>query len=214
MKINLFINHYQCGDIERQKELDFCLKTNRESGYFDNIINFDGRITYNDFFKETANYPEDINILANTDIYFNETILKVLEMVNNDCYCITRWEEDKGDIVRFKDKHGYNNEAKESWSQDVWVIKGKAKNLNGAFHLGIPGCDNRIAHEFTMARYQVSNPCERIQCIHKHQEKERSYNIPKGYNGKVPMPYKFIAPLDEFIDSATRRKGIRRKGII
>ena len=199
MKINLFINHYNCGDKERQKELDFCLKTNRESGYFDNIINFEGRITYNDFFKETANYPEDINILANIDIYFNETILKVLEMRNNECYCITRWEEDKGDIVRFKDKHGYNNEAKERFSQDVWIIKGQVKKINGAFHLGVPGCDNRIAYEFTMARYQVSNPCDKIQCIHRHKEKERNYNIPKGYNGKIPMPYKFISPIDEGI---------------
>lgn len=207
MKINLFINFYQCGDKERQKELDFCLKTNRESGYFDNIINFNGRITYNDFFKETANYSADINILANSDIYFNDTILKVRDMNSSECYCITRWEENKGDIVRFKDHHGYNNGAKEKYSQDVWVIKGKAKQIYGAFHLGIPGCDNRIAYEFTMAKYLVSNPTEKIQCIHRHQDKNRSYNIPTSYGGKVPRPYKFISPSDE-IEQPKIRIGI------
>lgn len=206
-QINLFINSYQCGTKERQAELDFCLKHNRESGFFNEIINFDGRVTYNDFFRECANYPDDINILANTDIYFNETILKVLDMGNNDCYCITRWEEEEGEIVRFKDKHDYNNEAKEKYSQDVWVIKGKAKGVNGSFHLGVPGCDNRIAHELSF-KYNVSNPCDKIQCIHKHKEKERNYDIPKGYNKRVPPPYKWIEPSDEEVNLTTRRRRI------
>lgn len=205
-KINLFINHFQCGNKKRQKELDFCLKHNRESGYFKNIINFEGRITYNDFFKETLNYPNDINILANTDIYFNETILKVRDIKENECYCITRWEEDREGIVRFKDKHGYNNEAKEKFSQDVWVIKGRSRQVYGAFHLGVPGCDNRVAYEFIMAKYLVSNPCESIQCIHRHQEKKRKYNIPQGYIDRVPQPYKFIEPGDEVTNLITRQR--------
>jgi len=210
IKINLFINHYQCGNKARQKELDFCLNHNRESGYFNEVINFDGRVTYNDFFKECALYPDDINILANTDIYFNETIKLVRDMKDNECYCITRWEEDGNEIVRFKDKHGYNNEAKEKFSQDVWVIKGKAKYVHGAFHLGVPGCDNRIAYEFVMAKYIVSNPCEKIQCIHRHQDNKRSYNIPSGYGSKrVPMPYRFIEPGDEMTNLTTRRRSIR-----
>ena len=68
MNINLFVNHYQCGDEERQAELDFCVKHNTESNLFANIILFGGRVTYNDFFKETVNYPNDINILSNVDI--------------------------------------------------------------------------------------------------------------------------------------------------
>ena len=194
---------------DRQKELDFCLNLNRESGYFNEVINFEGRVTYNDFFKECANYPEDVNILANTDIYFNETILKVREIQNNECYCITRWEGDGDNIVRFKDKHGYNNEAKEKYSQDVWVIKGKARQVHGAFHLGVPGCDNRICHELIMAKYSVSNPCEKIQCIHKHSDKERSYNIPRGYHNRVPPPYKFIEPGDESTNLINRRKSVK-----
>ena len=65
MKINLFVNHYQCEDKDRQKELDFCFKTNTESGLFDEIINFSERPKYNDFFKETQKYPNDINVFTN-----------------------------------------------------------------------------------------------------------------------------------------------------
>lgn len=206
MKINLFTNHYKCGEPKRQAELDFCLKTNINSGYFSEIINFSGRITYNDFFKHTARFPNDINILANADIYFNDTILKVKEMKDNECYCITRWELDEdGNICRFRDKHAYNKEAKEKYSQDVWVIKGKARQVWGDFQLGRRGCDNRIAHELVMAHYKVSNPCEDIQCIHKHQSAERVYTIEE----KVYPPYKFIEPGDEVTHVITRRRSIR-----
>ena len=206
IKINLFVNYYQCGNKERQKEIDFCLDYNKKSNLFSEIIIFDGRPTYNDFFKETKNYPNDINILTNSDIYFNDTILKVKEMTDSQCYCITRWEEDeeKG-AVRFKEKHVYNNEAKEKYSQDVWVFKGKTRSINGRFNLGVPGCDNRIAYEITMSGYKVSNPCPDIQCIHKHKNPERNYTLPH----KVPPPYKFIDPCNEATNFITRRKSIR-----
>lgn len=202
VKINLFINHFECGNVDRQKELDYCVNHNCESGYFNEIINFKGRLSYEDFFKETLNYPDDINILANTDIYFNETILNVRDIKENECYCITRWEEDGDNIVRFKDKHDYNKGAKEAWSQDVWVFKGRAKNVYGKFNLGVPGCDNRIAHEFIIAGYTVSNPCEHIQCIHRHKDPNRSYTISK----RVPPPYKFIQPGDHLNRKSTRRR--------
>ena len=203
-KLNLFTNHFQCGNAARQKELDQCLKINTESGLFSEIINFDGRITYDDFFGQTAFYPDDINILANADIYFNETIKLALRMKDNECYCITRWEEDGKKIVRFRDKHDYNKEAKEDWSQDVWIIRGQARKMYGEFELGRRGCDNRIAHEFMMANYVVTNPCAEIQCIHKHKDHTRNYTITKP----VPKPYKFIPPGDE-VTIRTRRKAIR-----
>lgn len=210
MNINLFVNHYNCGDQVRQKEIDYCLDLNRNSGVFNEVINFDGRITYNNFFEETANYPDDINILANTDIYFNKTINLVREMKDDDCYCITRWEEGKEGIVRFKDHHGFNNDAKEKFSQDIWIIKGKAHGVHGAFHLGVPGCDNRIAYELSKY-YKISNPCDTIQCIHKHADKRRDYNIPTGYRYRVPQPYKWVEPNDETVGQVfhKRRKPIK-----
>ena len=209
-KINLFVIHYEC-DKERRKELDFCLNHNRKSGLFSQIVIFESTPTYTDFFIQAAKYPDDINILSNSDIYFNETINLVREMKENECYCITRWEEDnQGNIVRFKDKHAYNKEAKEKYSQDVWVIRGKPRQVYGEFHLGVPGCDNRIAHEFVMAHYKVSNPCERIQCVHRHKDEKRYYKIPERYfKGKVPAPYKFIEPGDEVTHVITRRRSIR-----
>jgi len=188
--MNLFINYFQCGDKERQKELDFCFNTNIESGIFNKIINFDDRPTYNDFFNATKVYPNDINIFANSDIYFNDTINLVREMGVKDAYALTRWEIDNGEIVPFEEKHHYNAEAKAKHSQDVWVFNGVAKNIRGNFQIGVPGCDNRIAWEINNAGYRLSNPSDKIQCIHKHAEQARNYNIKKP----IPPPYLWVIP--------------------
>jgi hypothetical protein len=204
-KINLFISYFQCGDKERQKELDFCFKHNQESGYFSSIINFDNRPTYNDFFKATEDYPDDINVFANCDIYFNETIKLVSGMGNKDAYALTRWELEDGELVTFSEKHVYNNEAKPRHSQDVWVFNGAATRINGGFHIGVAGCDNRIAYEIMRAGYRLTNPSNNIQCIHKHESDERNYTVPEGYrNGKVSPPYKWVE-VDQTNEVKTRK---------
>lgn len=185
-KINLFTNHYQCGDPERQKELDYCFNKNR-SGLFDKVIYFENRPTYKDFFKATEEYPNDINILANSDVYFNETIKHFQDLRPNEAYAITRWELEGSKPVRFEQKHQYNKEAKSKHSQDVWAFVGTVKGVFGDFFIGVPGCDNRIAYEINK-RYTLTNPSDRIQCIHKHKEQARSYTI----STPVPPPYMWV----------------------
>jgi hypothetical protein len=188
-KINLFTCHFEQSDKDRQKELDFCFNTNKESGYFSEIINFSDRPTYNDFFKATQDYPSDINIFTNADIYFNRTILYAKDIKENEAYALTRWElNEHSEIVSFEERHQYNAGAKAMHSQDVWIVKGVTKNVNGYFHIGQPGCDNRIAYELSTAGYTVKNPSDIIQCIHKHKESDRDYTMPS----KVNPPYMWV----------------------
>lgn len=197
MQINLFVNHYQCGDSERQKELDFCFEANKQNEYIDKIINVQDRLTYNRFFELTASYPNDINILANSDIYFDYTIKEVLDIKPRDCYAITRSELKGNTVVSFTEMNQYNKAAQARHSQDVWVFKGVVKNVFGNFPLGVPGCDNRIAWEIRKAGYNLVNPCHRIKCIHKHRSTERNYNIPAGLGERIPMPYLWVDPEGE-----------------
>lgn len=192
-KINLFSGYFKTDNKSRQKELDYCLNKNQNSGLFERVILFDDRPTYNDFFKQTKNYPEDINILCNGDIYFNETLKHVFTMGENDCFALTRSELKDGEIVSFGEMHQYNAEAKAKHSQDVWIFNGEVKKyIDGWFHLGIPGCDNRIAYEILRAKYKLRNPSDIIQAIHVHKEESRNYNLPEGYNKRVPPPYKWV----------------------
>lgn len=201
MKLNLFINYFKCNKPERQKEYNFCLKHNKNSGYFNEIITFDGRMTYSDFFEHTAKYPDDINVLSNLDIYFNETILLVKEIGADDAYALTRWEIEGRSIVPFEMKH---SGVKAMHSQDVWIIKGKARPVNGNFHLGQRGCDNRIAYELSR-HYKVYNYSNKIQCIHKHKNEERNYTIKEP----VPPPY-YWCPVGEEAKAPSQLRFIRR----
>jgi hypothetical protein len=80
------------------------------------------RPTYEDFieFINLNTNENDINIIANSDIYFNET-LSIINQINmdNTCISLTRW-----DINEDWNKIFFNR----SDSQDCWIFKGKIKD--------------------------------------------------------------------------------------
>lgn len=185
--INLFTGYFKTTNKDRQKELDYCLSLNQYNPLIDNIFTFKDRFTYQDFFLNTLDYPDDINILANGDIYF-ENLELALNIDYRECYALTRWEISNGQIVPFEVCHQYNREAKAKHSQDVWIFKGSVKDVRGDFYLGQPGCDNKIAYELLKVGYRVTNPSLDIKCIHVHKETSRNYTLPD----RVPPPYKWI----------------------
>jgi hypothetical protein len=179
MKINLFSSYYQVSDPERQAEIDFCRKANNGNKFIDAIYYFEaGRPTYADFFSWMREFPNDINILANSDIYFDETLELVKSIDVRTCYALTRWEEREEGIVPFEKGHTHNG-AKAKQSQDVWVFLGEPRIKDGNFCLGQPGCDNKIAYLIRLNGYQVTNPSLSIRAIHRHKEDARTYNLPR-----------------------------------
>lgn len=185
-KINLFVQVYDCGDVERQKELDACLRINKELNingvpYF-NVIEIKERLTFNEMFALTANYKNDINIITNSDIYFDETILYCRFLEKNDCWALSRWDYgSNGMAVLFNRKD----------SQDVWVFNGEINCNGGDFYLGTRGCDNAIAYQLKRSGYNVLNPSKSIHAIHLHNTNYRTYNI---NSPAVNEPYHFIFP--------------------
>lgn len=184
-KINLFVQVYEAENKERQIELATCLKINKSlnvnSVNYLNVIEIKDRLTFNQMFELTKDYPNDINIIANSDIYFNETILQTRFMSNNDCYALTRWDYSDKKAVLFYRKD----------SQDVWVFNGVAKVNGGNYYLGKPGCDNRLAKEIVDSGYQLSNPSKSIHAIHLHETNFRTYD---NSTKRVEDPYHFILP--------------------
>lgn len=178
-KLNLFTSHYKDKSDARQKELDFCLNQNKNSGLFENIIVVqDRRPTYNDLFELTRQYPNSVNIIANSDIFFNDTILQAKYIKQNQCFALSRWDYVKGGTL----KH-----FKRADSQDVWIVRGGSLVTTADFYLGVPGCDNRIAHEFKSAGYDVTNPSISIRTNHLHLSQIHNYTS----KDTVPKPYYF-----------------------
>lgn len=180
--INLFVQYYKCGNEERQKELDACSRVNHQKKHFHKIFSLTERLTYKELFKLTQEYDDCINVIANSDIFFDETILYARFMGENDCYALSRWDYlESGVAVLFDRKD----------SQDVWIFNGAAKIIkNCDFQLGVPGCDNRIAYEIKQAGYNVLNPSKTIHAIHLHNSQLRTYDN----KDRISEPYHFIFP--------------------
>jgi len=154
----LFVNWFDHPNLARAAEFDFCLKRNFQ--VFDKVVVLRGRPTFQDFFHQ---FVPGINIIANLDIYFDETI-ELAKPSSLDVYALTR-HEDLGDrIVTFADRHyGHPGE----YSQDAWIF-GDYPDIIAPFCIGQRGCDNHLAYLLHEAGYRVTNPSMDIRAIHLH----------------------------------------------
>ena len=149
-QINLFTTYYNEENNFRKQELLSCMQKNILNKTISKITIFnegeslayltptkikevfiEKRPTYRDFINyiNANSNPDDINIIANTDIFFDKN-LEVLKYINlnNTCLALSRW--DTTDTIRPK---LYNRND----SQDAWVFKGFIKQcLKADFPLG------------------------------------------------------------------------------
>lgn len=182
--IRLFYNYYSDPHPERKKEIDLCFQKNLENPHLNTvIIESQSRLTYRDFFGRINKIveSEDISIICNSDIFFDESIKLVENMKSSEVYALSRWEMGTDGGVNFCNRPD---------SQDVWIIKGPVREVYGDFHLGRAGCDNRIAYEFRKAGYHVYNPSLSIKTYHVHNTGIRTYTRADT----VPGPYLTLAP--------------------
>jgi hypothetical protein len=182
--IRLFYNYYQDKNPVRKQEIDFCLEHNQNNPHF-NMVMVDSAVkpTYKFFFNQINEItdPDDINIICNSDIFFDDTIQLALNIKEKEVYALLRWEWHPSGRALFLERHD---------SQDTWIVRGKVENVFGDFSLGIRGCDNRIAHEFHKAGYVVTNPSKTIKTYHYHTSRVRNYTMADV----VPPPYYTLMP--------------------
>jgi len=198
--IRLFTSYFDSGNKERQDEFDKCIALNIANPFLEEIIllseipapyehkklktYIQNRPTYNDFFEKIneRTEPDDINIISNGDIYFDRTLAR-LESYNMKyrCLALSRSDEVNG---KFRPWHHRD-------SQDAWVTQGLI-DVHGDFYIGRPGCDNRIAYEFTIKGYRVTNPCKSIRIVHVHETQMKSYTRAKEFI--VPKPHLVVEP--------------------
>ena len=179
MKVNLFFNHYQDESVQRQFEIDACLKKNRE--IFDNVILVPGRPTFAELFELTKDYPDDINCFCNSDIYFTDISMMPV-LMEDECWALTRWEAKEG-MYKFHSRLD---------SQDSWVFKGVVKPVKADFRQGLWGTDNRLAYELKKAGYIIKNPSLTIKTIHLHAIDKRNHK--RTEENTIPPPYLTLEP--------------------
>ena len=177
--IRLFIDKYTDKNKGRNQELQKCFDINvKLFGIESIILSIIDRPTFDQMFKQINEIvkPDDITIIANSDIYFN-TLYGIGNIKENEVYALSRWDRN---LL-------YDRED----SQDAWVFRGRIKPVPDCdFGLGIPGCDNAIAERLQRVGYRVLNPSKSIKAIHLHSSNIRNYDS----RTTVPKPYLLIKP--------------------
>ncbi len=182
--IRLFYNYYEDKHPLRKREIDACLQKNQENKLITTVVlKCDTKPTYEYFFEQINKVtgPDDINIICNSDIFFDETIELANHIKHKQLFALSRWDYLHPWRIVFFDRAD---------SQDTWIVRGKVEGVFGSFTLGTRGCDNRIAHEFNKAGYEVLNPGKSIKTYHLHNSGIRNYTMADV----VPPPYLTVKP--------------------
>lgn len=227
--VNLFTTFYKENNLPRKSELLDCLTLNLECTVIDKIyvwlenleeipvisdkiitIPRTSRPRYSDFFKLINDITkiDDINIIANTDIFFKDDFELVKHInLKNRCLALTRWDVKEDMEAEFVGRVD---------SQDVWVFKGKIKDVTGDFYIGSLGCDNKIAYELQKGGYKLTNPSLTIKIYHLHLTEYRP-NLSAYTAEPLPGPYLYIpittheGPLMNLINNLLGKTAINKK---
>lgn len=151
-------------------------------------------LPFNNWFQNMSLFPDDINILCNSDIFFSKETIEQLQFFyqqesnQNKCLALSRWDfsPDKEPVL-----------FERADSQDTWVFFGSPKvKTSIEFFMGYAGCDNRLAYEIQQAGYEVLNPCKTIKTYHYHESNHRTWIDKDGNRLKetVPPPYLLVNP--------------------
>lgn len=197
MKLALIVNYYTTPHEERQREINKCLLNNLSFKWLDVHVlcdcpPFEGctytchqRPTYQDFFtyirRLEHGHPKGYThyAIANSDIYFDETLLLAYKMEPLECYALSRWDVKSDGSVKHHAVHD---------SQDVWIFESQPTVKGADYYLGLPGCDNRLAHDLTVSGFDVKNPSMSIKPYHVHASSHRTYTV----EHIIPPPYRMI----------------------
>ena len=177
--IRLLYNYYEDRNLIRKKEIDFCLQRNLENPHLNVIvIESSEKPVYRAMFDKLNQLsgPDDINIICNSDIFFDDSILLTEQhLQHRHVYALSRWDYLNSHSAQLFDRGD---------SQDTWIWKGYLQNVIGNFTLGKRGCDNRIAWEFKDEGYYISNPSRSIKTYHVHNSNIRNYSNTDVVQGK------------------------------
>jgi hypothetical protein len=170
----------------RARELLFCLKKNLEHPLIGKVIllsehtpPIEHEKLYMALIKRRASFYEAINltdglvVVANTDIYFDETLELALNIKEKECYALSRYDIIKGEKKLYA----------RCDSQDAWIFNNPKLKV-GNYQFGMPGCDNRLAYEINQSGYKIYNPCLDIHAIHEHKSNIRTYTERNRLKGK------------------------------
>lgn len=177
----------------------YCLYKNLSNEIIDKVVLFVDNCEFNNIFNEKLivvpiqtrlsykmwidyadnEYPEDIKILSNSDVYFDES-LSFLDQISeweNRLYVLTRKDLTKdGKILPSSLVYNPNNTEQTSpqHCQDAWIYKNK---LGGDFNynLGVMHCENSFRISAQESGIEVFSLFNNVELIHVDWRGSKTY---------------------------------------
>lgn len=182
MQLHLIQPVFHSNDAERETELRLVETINR-ARFGEAMTTPEDRLEFTALLEMCRS--DAVNVLANSDIAFDETADLFGRITGDEVWCMSRWDQGVGGWCL--------NDRKDS--QDAWVIRGVPRHrIDAPFLMGQPGCDNRLVHLFTEAGYTVRNPSRSIRYFHHHASDARAYRHGRQKINVVPPPYGYVSP--------------------
>lgn len=218
--LSLFVPFYTPKDPERAAELVMCLRRNLDCAEIDHVyllqdddtpLPFEDshltvlmsprRPTYLDWVRHSQRLcPDHVSVLANSDIYFNEDIAKLIDIfaARTDAFVALSRYDKIGDTSR--------PHPNPHWSQDSWAFLPnppvpQEMETQLDIPLGVPRCDNKVAYVFSLNGYTVVNPFHDIHSVHVHETALRYYD--KKHDTQIKGATAMVHPSPSLKDPAT-----------
>ena len=178
---HLIINSYPATNSQRRAENAEALRRNRACKFIDRIheiTNPEHRRFGSSWRKRGRVGWADIVIVANSDIYFDDTATLLDYIGHSECFALARYEE------------GGEFSVNPAASQDAWVFRGWPPDVAADFPLGVAGVDQLFGQLLRNAGYSVYNRCRSIKCHHLHVGGAR---VRKSEDA-IPREYAYLPP--------------------
>ena len=223
--IVLIQQYYIDGNAERHAENKKCLFYNSHNSYITKIILLNERLysdeelgvksgkivqvvtgkrlSYKDAFDHvTNNNIEGYLILANTDIFFDKSVINVMRSgltTTRKMFCQLRFEYDGSSNLRNCRIFGPRPDSQDTWiwHSNMKTTKSQRKILD--IHLGTQGCDNKVIYLFNLLGFICHNEPHLIKTYHYHKSQIRNYN---SNTKRATLPYYAIFPVLDKTDIA------------
>jgi len=228
-EIHLFMQFYVDENAERQNEIRTSLYKNLANPFIRKVhmlneriyknkdfgvksakivqTDIGRRLTYSDIFSYiNENDIRGYIIIANSDIFFDNTLENLLYSDIHDAKKI---------FAQLRYEYNVANPAASPIfgprcdSQDVWILHtnhgiAPKHEILFDFHMGKPGCDNKIVYIFAVLGYEIVNDPGFIKTYHYHSCQKRNYTrkdvIVSNYGLVFPHGFRWR----EFVDGVGR----------
>lgn len=122
---------------------------------------------------------DDVAVIANSDVWFDDTAALIESIRPEQCFALLRWEED-GKMYSAHDGGPRPD------SQDAWIFRTPIRPVGAPFGLGQPRNDNALAYRLSKLGFDLRNPAKSIRIHHRHASAVRSYASTKF---RIPPPW-------------------------